>query len=539
MSAAAERRASPTAAVILVGGLFAIGLGLRLLVFGGALWGDELSTNFVVNGFGVADFPWLLRHSKEATPPLFFLLTWVTKGFDGAEGLRLVSLLASVAAIPLTYLLGVETVGRRGATVGAALVALSPFQIFYATEARAYALLMLTCLVASYALVRALSSGRTSWWAGYGVASAAAMYTHYAAVFVLLGLFAWAFIAHPEARRPLIVTNLAAALVFVPWIPAFVDDTSKQAARNIEPAFPLTLTNAVNAMIRMWFAGAISKLSDLPGSLALTLIGTSVAVGTAGLVLRASASREWRSPSAGVVLVIVLALASPLGAALHNVVALSIFTPRNLIASWPGFALSLGALVTAGAAPLRRVAVVLLLAGFGIGALELVEDANRRPDMEGAARFIESTGEPGAPVVDVPQFSPGPQMAMEAALAPAGAPVPPDRLVFELGAPTLAERLDVNRRGKSFDLGVPPVAPEQVARQVTRIAGDGTVFVVATPQVPIDRLRLVPGPLARFLSALPRRFHEIDSKAFPGPSIAGLEFGAEVHVLSGKPRPER
>ncbi len=72
MSPAAERRTSPTAAVILVGGLFAIGLGLRLLVLGGALWGDELSTNFVVNGFGVADFPWLLRHSKEATPPLFF-----------------------------------------------------------------------------------------------------------------------------------------------------------------------------------------------------------------------------------------------------------------------------------------------------------------------------------------------------------------------------------------------------------------------------------------------------------------------------------
>jgi hypothetical protein len=530
---------SPTTALMLVAGLFAIGLGLRLLVLGGALWGDELSTNFVVNGFGVADFPWLLRHSKEATPPLFFLLTWLTKGIGGAEGLRLVSLLAGVAAIPLTYLLGLETVGRRGATVGAALVTLSPFQIFYATEARAYELLMLTCLVASYALVRALSSGRTSWWVGYGVASAAAMYTHYAAVFVLLGLFAWAFIAHPDARRPLIVASLATALVFAPWIPAFVDDTSEQATKNIEPAFPLTLHNAVDAMIRIWFAGAISRLSYLPGSLALTLIAVSVAVGAAGLVLRASTSREWRWPPAGVVLVIVLALASPVGAALHNVVALSIFTPRNLIASWPGFALALGALVTAGAAPFRRVAVVLLLAGFGIGAVKLAEDANRRPDLEGAARFIESTGEPGAPVVDVPQFSPGPQMAMEAALAPTGAPAPSDRSVFELGTPTLADRLEINRRGRAFDPNVPPVAPEQVARQAARIAGDGTIFVVATPQVSLDRLRLGPGPLASFLNTLPERFHEIDSRGFGGPRIAGLEFGAEVHVLSGKPRPER
>ncbi len=397
---------------------------------------------------------------------------------------------------------------------------------------------MLTCLVASYALVRALSSGRTSWWAGYGVASAAAMYTHYAAVFVLVALFAWAFIAHPDARKPLLVTNLAAALVFVPWLPAFVDDTSKQATKNIEPAFPLTLTNAVNAMIRMWFAGAISRLSYLPGALALTLIGTSIAVGTAGFAMRASAAREWPRPSAGVALVIVLALASPLGAALHNVVAPSIFTPRNLIASWPGFALSLGALVTAGPAPLRRAAVALLVAGFGIGALKLVEDTNRRPDMEGAARFIESTGPPGAPVVEVPQFSPGPQMAMEAALAPAGEPAPPDRSVFELGSPTLAERLEINRRGKAFDPSVPAVAPEQVAHQVARIAGDGTIFVVgdgarpsrSPPRSVLARSRASSAP---FRGGSTRSIR----KPFAGPSIDGIEFGAEVHVLSGKSAP--
>lgn len=534
MSAAVERRASPTAAVIfLVGGLLAIGLVLRLLVLGGALWGDELSTNFVVNGFGVADFPWLLRNSKEATPPLFFVLTWVTKEVGGAEGLRLVSLLAGLAAIPLTYLLGLETVGRRAAVVGAALVALSPFQIFYSTEARAYELLMLTCLVASYALVRALSSGRTSWWVGYGVASAAAMYTHYVAVFVLVGLFAWAFIAHPEARKPLIVTNLAAALAFVPWIPAFLDDTSEQATKNIEPAFPLTLSNFVNALIRMWFASAFTKLSELPGSLALTLIGASAAVGAAGLVVRARASREWRWQPAGISLVIVLALASPVGAVLHNVVALSIFTPRNLIASWPGFALALGALVTAGPALLRRVAVVLLIAGFAIGAVKLVEDAHRRPDMAGAAMFIESTGEPGAPVVEAPQFSPGPQMAMEAALAPDGAAAPSDRAVFELGTPTLAQRLELNRKGEASDPAVPAVSPAEVARQAARIAGDGTIFVVVTPHVSIDRLRLVPGPMATFLNALPRRFHQVDSRAFSGPSIGGLEFGAQVDVLGG------
>src|SRR5262249_43508985 len=160
--------------------------------------------------------------------------TWLTKGFDGTEGLRLVSLLAGLASVPLTYLVGVETVGRRAALVGAALIALSPFQIFYSTEARAYELLLFTALLATFALLRAVSSGRTAWRVGFGLSAALSMYTHYAAVFLLAGLFVWAFFAHPEARRPLLLSSLGAALLFAPWIPEFIDDTGKQAARNIE-----------------------------------------------------------------------------------------------------------------------------------------------------------------------------------------------------------------------------------------------------------------------------------------------------------------
>lgn len=130
------------------------------------------------------------------------------------------SLLAGLASIPLTYLVGVRTVGELPAFVGAALVALSPFQIFYSTEARAYELLMFTCLVATFALLQALSTNRAGWWVAYGLSVAVAMYTHYVAIFMLFGLFAWAFFAHPDARRRLLLSNLGAALLFAPWIPS-------------------------------------------------------------------------------------------------------------------------------------------------------------------------------------------------------------------------------------------------------------------------------------------------------------------------------
>ena len=520
------------AAPLLLGALVLVALALRLPSFSGALWGDELATNFVVHGFGVADFGWLLTHGKEATPPLFFVLAWLTKGLGGPEGLRLVSLLAGLASIPMTYLVGLETVGRRAGAVGAALVALSPFQIFYSTEARAYELLMLTCLLATYALLRAIATRRTAWWVGYGVSVAVAMYTHYVAVFILIGLFIWAFWAHPEVRRPVLAANAGATLLFAAWIPEFIDATGKQAAKNIELLHPLTLDHAVTDLLRMWFGQPLLELADLPGRVALALSAVALVLGTLGLLLRASREGRWWPPPGGVALVIALALATPLGVVLHNVVAPSIFTPRNLIPSWPGFALALGALVTAGTVPIRTAATALLIAGYGIGAAQMLEGDNRRGDYEAVASFIERTGDPGSPVVDLPQFAPGPQMSMEAALAPDDEATPGDRSVYELGLPPLQQRLEDARNGVSFSEAGPPAPPRRIAAAAAAMAGDGTLFVVG-PAARLDQVRALPGPLGAFLAALPPRFHEVQSRTFEGPSI----FGIGVFVLSGEPAP--
>jgi hypothetical protein len=534
MSVAAERGAPTRTTALLLGALVVLALLMRLPSFSGALWGDELATNYVVNGFGAGDLWWILIHGKEATPPIFFVLTWLTKGFDGTEGLRLVSLLAGLAAIPLTYLVGLETVGRAAGAVGAALVALSPFQIFYATEARAYELLLFCCLIATFALLRAVRSGRTGWWVSYGLSAAAAMYTHYVAVFVLAALFGWAFFAHPGARRQLIMANLGAVLLFAPWIPEFIDDTGKQAAKNIELLHPLTIGQAKTDLLRMWFGSPLLDVGELPGNLALALIAASLALGTVGaaLALLKRGGPSWR-PSSGLVLVFILALATPVGLALHNVVAPSIFTPRNLIASWPGFALTVGALVTAGPMAIRAASIALLLGGFGIGAAKMLDEPNRRPEIAAAAAYIERTGDPGSPVVDQPQFTPGPQTGFEAALAPKGQGLPDDRAIFELGLPSFPERLELNRKGESFSQAGPPVPPEEIARRAARLAGDGTLFVLGPPAT-LPQIRAFPGPLATFLAALPPRFHEVESRNFSGPSI----FGIGVHVLKGDSAPQ-
>ena len=83
-------------------------------------------------------------HDTEKTPPLHFLLAWASARIgDPTLWIRLPSLLAGVALVPLAYVLGRDTVGRRPGLVAAAIVALQPYAIFYATEARSYSLVAL------------------------------------------------------------------------------------------------------------------------------------------------------------------------------------------------------------------------------------------------------------------------------------------------------------------------------------------------------------------------------------------------------------
>src|SRR5207253_1172569 len=100
--------------------------------------------------------------------------------------------------------------GRRTGLAGAAIVALNPFLIFYSTEARAYALMLLLGLLSTLALLRALDASPSRWWwAMYAFFSCAALYTHYTVVFVLFAQLAWAAWTHPGARRWLLGANVA------------------------------------------------------------------------------------------------------------------------------------------------------------------------------------------------------------------------------------------------------------------------------------------------------------------------------------------
>ncbi|MGH2859032.1 MAG: glycosyltransferase family 39 protein, partial [Solirubrobacteraceae bacterium] len=93
--------------------------------------------------------------------------------------------------------------GRRGAALAGLLVAVSPLLVWFSQEARAYALATLLATVTVWCTVQWLSERRGGWLAGWAVAAALGLATHYFVVFVVapeLALIWWRSAPRPHPR---------------------------------------------------------------------------------------------------------------------------------------------------------------------------------------------------------------------------------------------------------------------------------------------------------------------------------------------------
>ena len=107
-----------------------------------SFWLDELATASLLDrGFGqMLDG---IRET-EATPYLYYVLAWPwARVFGlGEVGLRSLSAVFGTLAVPVSYAAGAALCSRRVGVVAAALVAVSPFLVWYSQEARSYSLLV-------------------------------------------------------------------------------------------------------------------------------------------------------------------------------------------------------------------------------------------------------------------------------------------------------------------------------------------------------------------------------------------------------------
>jgi hypothetical protein len=173
-------------------------------------------------------------------PPGYYLLLhfWRAVAGETEFALRVLSAWAGILTVAVTCALG-HRLGGKAIGLGAALLAaLSPLAVYYAQEARMYALLGLLSVSSTYFLYLttktwiergSLGRPRPGPALAYVLTSAAGLYTHYAFPFVLiahnvfLGL-SWLGAGRQRGDRGRIAARwaalqLGALALFLPWLP--------------------------------------------------------------------------------------------------------------------------------------------------------------------------------------------------------------------------------------------------------------------------------------------------------------------------------
>jgi uncharacterized membrane protein len=172
-----------TARLILVA-VILVGLGLRLAVTRG-IWLDEAIS------IHQARLPLhdLFRtlYFGDRQPPLHDLVLYFTiRAFGHSEfAVRLPSLIAGTLVIPVLYELGRELYDRRTGLVAAAFAAVSPVLIWYSQEVRMYEFVALFGLLALLMQLRVIRNASMLNWAGYILATAALLWSHYFGLVVI------------------------------------------------------------------------------------------------------------------------------------------------------------------------------------------------------------------------------------------------------------------------------------------------------------------------------------------------------------------
>jgi 4-amino-4-deoxy-L-arabinose transferase-like glycosyltransferase len=212
-------------------GLIGVAIAIRLHGLSAAnLWLDE------ANSWQVSSGSWShmlgeLRGSPVG--PLYFILLklWISAFGDSAFALRAFSVGASVVLIVAVYEVGARLLSRPAALLAAALLALSPLEMYFAQEARMY---MLTSLVAflclwAYASWRtaAIESLESPRWnaarlAWYVIAALALLFTHPVAgtLLVAINLDALVIWWRTRALRDSETSSRARMRIIVSWIAA-------------------------------------------------------------------------------------------------------------------------------------------------------------------------------------------------------------------------------------------------------------------------------------------------------------------------------
>ncbi|GBE93100.1 dolichyl-phosphate-mannose-protein mannosyltransferase [Nostoc cycadae WK-1] len=158
-------------------------------------------------------------------PPLYYCLAWFWSAWFGnsVATIRSLSAIISVFSLAGIYYLCQELFELSLTKwVAISLIAISPFHLLYAQEAREYSLWTLTIIISNYSLLLALRKKSFFSWLIYAITLTISFYTFLFSIFVALGHGIYILGIKSYKTTKILIAYLlslvAAIITFAPWL---------------------------------------------------------------------------------------------------------------------------------------------------------------------------------------------------------------------------------------------------------------------------------------------------------------------------------
>ena len=331
-SAATMRRAAALAIVLLAFGLRVAGLGQQ------ELRGDEAFGAF----FAQRDYAGIIDATIELQEPhpvasYFVQRAWLGIAGDLEFALRFPSAWFGVLAVALLLRLAMRLGFRRGpALLAMALLAVSPYAVWHAQDARMYSMSLALTIATVWLGIETLQRQRVAWGLAYTAAAWLALHTHYYAVFVLVALNLFVLtraIFVPRTRANLatwIMWQMLVGALYLPWLASAASILGGYGGNGDSPVFAAIMERSLSVF-------AVGESMPVEQRLLWAgVAGLLLLIGGLRLLLGTAADRRnlW---------LLSLYLAVPVLATWYSAQGRPIFNERYLVASAPPFYLLVAA----------------------------------------------------------------------------------------------------------------------------------------------------------------------------------------------------
>lgn len=177
----------------------------------------------------------------DTNPPLYYILLrlWTLVFGQSEVAIRSLSACLGTASVVLIYKLGSLLFDRKVGIIGALLLAISPFAIYYSQEARHYSLLLSLTLLSFLLFARMLRADRrsTGLLISYFLVSVMLCYTHMFGLLTLGSQILYFLLfrrRYLKARLHVWAAQIATLAAFSPWVFVIVSEAYEEASHALD-----------------------------------------------------------------------------------------------------------------------------------------------------------------------------------------------------------------------------------------------------------------------------------------------------------------